>query len=424
MKICMISNAFSLEKTTPPRKIGGAETCVERIAKALSFKGHKLVIITQAPFAGLCSLLPRKKTIEGLTIYSFYPLNIFSIYHTHRKTLLAKGIWRLLDLINPLSAILVYLIVGKEKPDIIHNHILYGFSPLFLLRLLKITRIPLIQTLHSYGFLCLRCNLLRHTRHVCLNMPWACRLLVKISRVLVNSAPDIVISPSQFCLNIYGHYQFFKKSKKIVLANGVETYTHNPHQEKKDRQEEFRVLYAGRLVPEKGVEVLIRAFKKIASLKIRLTIVGEGALESYLKRLVQNDNRIQFLGKFSWERLKELYKSSDITVVPSVYYEILGNVVLESMAHGTGVIASNIGGIPELIQNGQNGYLFKAGDVDGLRAILEKLINNPAQVAAIGDNAFKTARRYQLNRHIETLEKLYAQTISNKYRNQTPPLYK
>jgi len=410
MKICMITNAFSLEKTTPPKKIGGAEACVERICKSLLLKNHNILVITQRPFEGLRSLLPKKETREGLTIYSFYPLNIFSIYYTHKKTLLQKGLWRLIDLINPLPAIIVYGIIHKERPCLIHNHILHGFSPLFLLRLLKRTKIPLIQTLHTYGFLCLRCNLLRHNNQLCLNMPLPCRLFVFLCRALVDSLPDVVISPSVFCLGIYEKYRFFARAKKMVLANGIETYASNPHQEIKNSQVDFKVLSAGRLVPEKGVDVLIRAFKKLSLLKAGLTIVGEGAAEPYLKQLASGDRRIRFAGKISWEELKELYKAADVTVVPSVYYEILGNVILESMSHGTPVIGSRIGGIAELIQEGCNGYLFAPGNADELKVILQRLIDNPQQLKIMGKNAFIFAKRYDIQNHVDALEKLYLST--------------
>lgn len=403
----MITNAFSLEKTTPPKKIGGAEACAERICKSLLLKNHDILVITQHPFEGLRSLLPKKETQEGLTIYSFYPLNIFSIYYTHKKTLLQKGIWRLIDLINPLPAILVYGIIRKEKPCLIHNHILHGFSPLFLLRLLKRTKIPLIQTLHTYGYLCLRCNLLRHNNRVCLKMPLPCRLFVFLCRALVDSLPDVVISPSVFCLGIYEKYRFFARAKKMVLANGIETYSSNPHQEIRDSQVHFKVLYAGRLVPEKGVDVLIRAFKKLSLLKAGLTIVGEGAAEPYLKQLASGDRRIRFAGKISWEELKELYKAADVTVVPSVYYEILGNVVLESMSHGTPVIGSRIGGIAELIQEGFNGYLFAPGNADELKVILQRLMDNPQQLKIMAENAFNSAKKYDIQNHVNALEKIY-----------------
>jgi glycosyltransferase involved in cell wall biosynthesis len=403
----MITNAFSLEKITPPRKIGGAEAYAERIAKSLLLKDHSILVITQRPFEGLRSLLPKKETREGLTIYSFYPLNIFSIYYTHKKTLLQKGIWRFLDLVNPLPAILVYWIIKKERPCLIHNHILHGFSPLFLLRLLERTKIPLIQTLHSYGYLCLRCNLLRHNQRVCLKMPLPCRLFVLVSRTFVDSTPDIVISPSVSCLGIYERYHFFAKSKKMVLPYGVETYSSNPHQEIKDAQAHFKVLYAGRLVPEKGVDVLIRAFKKLSSLKAELTIVGEGAVEPYLKQLASGDRRIRFAGKISWEELKELYRTYDVTVMPSVYYEPLGNIVLESMSHGTPSIVSRIGGLEELIQDGCNGYLFEPGNADELKIILQRLMDNPQQLKRMGENAFISAKKYALQNHVNELEKIY-----------------
>src|SRR3989338_1645682 len=169
MKICLISHAY------PPEKLGGAEVYAERIAAALAHKGHRVTVITQAPFRGITSLLPKKYTKNGISFYSFYPLNIFSIYQAHKKPLLAKALWRAIDLINPLPALLVQGILKKERPDIIHTQIIHGFSPLFLFRAIKKIKITLVQTIHSYGFLCFRCDLLRPSGRVCRRLPFFCR---------------------------------------------------------------------------------------------------------------------------------------------------------------------------------------------------------------------------------------------------------
>ncbi|MGD0336265.1 MAG: glycosyltransferase family 4 protein [Candidatus Omnitrophota bacterium] len=420
MKICTITNAFTTEKTSPPRKIGGAEVCAERISRYLAKEGHSVIVITQRPYAGLSSLLPRLEIRDGLKIYSFYPLNIFSIYNTHKKSLFLKAIWRIIDLINPLPALFVLYIIKSEKPDIIHNHILHGFSSLFLLRLLKLTGIPLVQSLHSYGFLCLRCDFLRHSGALCVRPPIACQWFRALSRLFIDGVPDKVISPSHFCLNLYKKQGFFRNSDTVVLPNGVETYAENPHLKKEPDNKRFTILYAGRLVRIKGVHTLIDAFKQLPLSSAELIIAGEGYFEEKLKLTAGGNRRIRFLGKASWVELQEYYRTSDVTVIPSIYYEIFGNVVLESMSHGTPVIGSRIGGITELIRDGFNGFLFEPEDKQGLGRILENLILDPLRLKLMGENAFNFAKEYDIRNHVLKMESIYRQLKDAFPGNQIP----
>lgn len=403
MKICLISHAY------PPEKLGGAEVYAERIAAALAHKGHRVTVITQAPFRGITSLLPKKYTKNGISFYSFYPLNIFSIYQAHKKPLLAKALWRAIDLINPLPALLVQGILKKERPDIIHTQIIHGFSPLFLFRAIKKIKIPLVQTIHSYGFLCFRCDLLRPSGRVCRRLPFFCRVFARISAAAIGGIPQAVISPSKFCLLLHAEQGFFSQAKKIVLANGVALSDTLKENHNTISRREFRIIFAGRLAKNKGAQVLIGAFRKLAAPQAKLIIAGEGNWENKLRRLCQGDKRIVFTGKLSAEEMRSLYASASLTVVPSLYYEPFGNCIIESLAAGVPVIASRIGGIPELIQEGSNGYLFEPGDRPGLKKLLERIILNPQQLEALSQNAFLSSRQYDLTKHIGELEKIYAE---------------
>ena len=407
MRILHISNSFTQEAAAVPNKIGGAEVYAGRICQKLTRRGHSVIVVTQRPFEGIVSLFPRMKESDGIMVYSFYPLNIFSIYRTHSKPVILKALWRLVDLINPIPALMVGWVVRKEKPNLIHSHILHGFSPYFLLRLFSLMRLPVVQTIHSYGYLCLRCNLLHPNGATCNSMNAACRVFMRISRALVGATINQVVSPSRFTLSLYERFGFFPQAGKRVLVNGIDTYERNPHHKEGDS---FIIFFAGRLVKEKGAETLVKAFKKILSVRARLFIAGEGSQERYLRSLAGGDTRINFLGKCSWDRLKEYYSKSDVTVVPSLFFEILGNVALESMSCGAPVVASRIGGLSELIKEGENGFLFEPGNVDELTTILNSLIAAAAQCEEMGRSAFAFSKGFNLEAHINAIEKVYAET--------------
>jgi glycosyltransferase involved in cell wall biosynthesis len=157
----------------------------------------------------------------------------------------------------------------------------------------------------------------------------------------------------------------------------------------------------------KGVKILIDAFKKLDSRNIKLHIIGKGPDEAYFKKIAASDSRITFHGFKSREELIKFYKEANIVVCPSFCLETFGMVILESFMYGTPVIGSKIGAYPDLIINGYNGFLFEVGNVDCLKAILETVINNPSILKNLEDGAFESAKKYELEEHINRLEKLY-----------------
>ncbi len=161
------------------------------------------------------------------------------------------------------------------------------------------------------------------------------------------------------------------------------------------------VLFVGRLTPHKGIDVLIRAMPPEA----RLTIVGseghdprppERDYPSLLRSLAAG-RPVQFLGAVDDEELARRYRTAAVLVIPSVertYYgrrivvsELLGLVALEAMASGTPVIASRLGGLPEIVEDGVTGYLVPPGDVSTLRERLIQVLADPAAAARLGSNA-------------------------------------
>ena len=161
------------------------------------------------------------------------------------------------------------------------------------------------------------------------------------------------------------------------------------------------VLFVGRLTPHKGIDVLIRALPPDA----RLTIVGseghdprppERDYPSLLRSLAAG-RRVQFLGAVDDEELARQYRTAAVLVIPSVertcygrrivVSELLGLVALEAMASGTPVIASRLGGLPEIVEDGVTGYLVPPGDVSTLRERLVQVLADPAAAARLGSNA-------------------------------------
>ncbi|GAH67801.1 unnamed protein product, partial [marine sediment metagenome] len=127
-----------------------------------------------------------------------------------------------------------------------------------------------------------------------------------------------------------------------------------------------------------------------------------------------DDKRIKFYGFLQHQQLKELYKKANLLIVPSICYDNSPTVIYESFSFGVPVIGSRIGGIPELVKEGYNGFLFEAGNVEELGSVIKKLTTNTSQLRRLSEGAFESTKKYDINEHIKKLEKLYYKETLDK----------
>lgn len=157
------------------------------------------------------------------------------------------------------------------------------------------------------------------------------------------------------------------------------------------------VLFVGRLAEKKGVKYLIRAMGMIDA---RLMIVGTGPLESKLKELAEKEGGdITFLGDKNHEELKVILPSADVYAAPSVTAkggdtEGIPVSIMEAMASGVPVVASDSGGISDLIKNGENGLLTREKDVRGIADAINRILSDQKLAEALTANAAKTIKEY------------------------------
>jgi len=159
------------------------------------------------------------------------------------------------------------------------------------------------------------------------------------------------------------------------------------------------ILFVGRLAEKKGVEYLIRAMQGTTC---RLLIVGGGPLEADLKALSSRlslDSRIEFTGPKTHEQLVSIYQQADIFCAPSITakngdVEGFGLVILEAMASGLPVIASNSGGIPDIITDGNNGILTPERDEDALAQAINLLLTDREKYMLFSSKSVETAARF------------------------------
>jgi glycogen(starch) synthase len=157
-----------------------------------------------------------------------------------------------------------------------------------------------------------------------------------------------------------------------------------------------RVLFVGRLAPQKGVHTLVAAAGLLEDPSVRVLLVGDGperkALEREAERIDAGD-RVRFLGFFAHERLPAAMAHADLLVLPSVYEE-LGTVLLEAMWAGLPIVASRTGGIPDVIEDGVNGLLVPPGEPEALASVIDRVLADRALAYRLSEGAQKRGKDY------------------------------
>jgi glycosyltransferase involved in cell wall biosynthesis len=183
-----------------------------------------------------------------------------------------------------------------------------------------------------------------------------------------------------------------------------------------------RVVFVGRIVWPKGPETLIRAFAQLQTPGVRLLLVGDGPQRARCERLARQlgvAERIHVTGFIAHDRVPAVLTSADLLVLPSVYEE-LGTVLVEALHAGLPVIASRVGGIPEVVGDNETGLLVPPGDPGALARAIDTVLGEPELARRLAANGRRLAPRYDLDRVAGQVADLYAQVISERPR--TVPL--
>lgn len=182
-----------------------------------------------------------------------------------------------------------------------------------------------------------------------------------------------------------------------------------------------RVLFAGRLIERKGLPVLLRAVARVAGeQEVALDLVGEGHERPRLERLAAElgiADRVRFHGWVSQEDLDRLYRSCTVFVLPSVVdsrgdTEGLGVVLIEALRYRKPVIGSEVGGIPDIVEDGVSGLLVPPGDPEALAQALRRVLVDPALARRLGEEGFRyVARKFNWERIADQVTTLYRSLV-------------
>ena len=197
-----------------------------------------------------------------------------------------------------------------------------------------------------------------------------------------------------------------------ILFNGVETDRCNSADPWP--KENPTIFFVGRHEPRKGLGVLLESMSYLPP-DTQLWVASDGPETTELKAQVAGDHRVKWLGRISEEEKLSRMKGADIFCAPSLRGESFGVVLLEGMACGTPVVASDIPGYAKVARGGKDALLVPAGDSETLASAIEKILRNPDQAEKLSNQGIKRAEYFSMRRLAETYSKSYEAILTNDH---------
>jgi glycosyltransferase involved in cell wall biosynthesis len=398
---------------------GGAERAYFELAELLEKHGHQVAFFSM-----------HHQRNEKSPWHKYFVPEVD--YQKEKQSLLSKIKLAVKLVYNRDAKKNLAALIDEFRPEVAHLHNIYHQLSPSVIDVLREKNIPIVMTLHDFKLINPNYSLYVRGKIWEKDSLWACikdrcvkdsylKSFVGVAEKLFHhwrktyDKVDVFISPSRFLIRKFRQHGF---KKKIV-------YLPNPlvfdDQSKNSSVVNFSqagsdapLLCFGRLSREKGFEVAIRAMKKVRSRQV-LWIAGEGPEQENLKKLVRKlklQSQVKFLGYKKGGELEELIRKAKAVILPSVWYENMPYVMVESLARNKVLIASRLGGMPEWIKDGENGFLFPAGNAAYLARIIDKL--DRIDLQKLADNAGKVREQLQPDEIVSRIENIYQKLVARK----------
>jgi glycosyltransferase involved in cell wall biosynthesis len=407
LKVLMLTTSF-------PRFRGdGAGVFVYHLCRGLDKAGVSVDIL--APHAPGCN---RDEVWEGLRIFRF---PYFLPFH-YQRLCYGSGVLKnmkgsLLAAFQVPSLILAEILSAFSKTiarnyDLVHAH--WVFPQGFIALLLKAVQgIPMVATIHGSDVYGLKAPLLKAVNASVIHRANRCTVNSKSTAIMARSISgreDIDLIPMGVDTELF----------RAVEGNGVK---------ESDRADKKTILFVGRLIEFKGVEYLLRSLPEVLKHypRLRALIVGSGPQEGSLMDLTRRlglERHVEFRGSVPQAELPRLYSAADVFVLPSIISrtgetEGLGVVLLEAMACGTPAIGTDIGGIPDIIKDGETGFLVRQKDPDDLASKVIEIFDNEKLRREMRQNALDHVRkRFSWPTIAVQFKRVYEETVEKDERHR------
>lgn len=320
--------------------------------------------------------------------------------------------------------------LDEFKPDVVHLNNFQRQLSASIIKPIKKRNIPIVFTAHDVQAICPAITMMDNDKNPCelcmkgkyINcIKKSCNKGSKLKSALgaiegyyyrnhkiYTDKIDYIITPSEF----YGT-KFIEDginpNKIQAIHNSIEMNDYNV-----ETQDDGYALYFGRLSKEKGILNLINAFAKCN--KGNLYIAGEGPEKENIEKIIKENNledRVKLLGFLNKEQMTDVTRKCKFVVVPSIWYENCPYSVLETLAIGKPIIGSNMGGIPELVIDNENGFIYNT--VDELTEKMNVLFENEDLVKQFSKKSKELAKQnYDREVYYNKLKQIYDKVIKER----------
>ena len=412
MKILFLTNLY------PPNAYGGYERLCFEVACELKNRGHDVVVLTSS--YGNSNVEDYGYNVRRELFLFATEGNLYSPFECEQSVR---------EELEEENSRKFGLMVEEENPDVLFVWNLYFFDKR-LLRELENSKIPKTYLLTDNWLIAfLNGEFIGHYfSNTVFRRPKKSRTMTQmlrgVARMVLNamrrneiSMKGHAIFPSQFMRNLYKDAGFRFSGGDAVCYHGVR-FLHSSNPERVNRLElrsstEVRLLFAGRVVNIKGVHTAIQAVYEITRLysgvSVLLTIVGDTQDKSYRAEIEELINTlglsesIIFHSPVPEDRLFQLFQEHDIYIFPSLYEPFSLTLIL-ALESGIPTIASDAGGNVEIVQDGESGLVFRAGDYKDLAKKIHSLVKNGTLREKISKNAIESAANYTFDNMISKIE--------------------
>jgi len=318
-------------------------------------------------------------------------------------------------------------LIRSKKPEIVHFHNTFPLMSPAALWAAKHHECAVVCTLHNYRLICPVGTLIRNGR-ICEDctrrmIPWpgvvhgcyrdsrlasaAVASTLFIHRLLQTWSDKV---DSFIVLTEFARGKFIEggiPADKIFVKPNFVDPDPGPSEGGRDY-----ALFVGRLSPEKGIDTLLTAWNKLAH-KMTLRIVGAGPLSSQVMSASSQLEEVEFLGHKQTSEVMDLMAGAAFVVVPSIWYETFGLVIVEAFAKAKPVIASRLGAMTELVREGYTGLHFEPGNPDDLAAKVTWAVDHPREMRTMGQNARDVyVKNYGAERNYRRLVEIYQSALA------------
>jgi glycosyltransferase involved in cell wall biosynthesis len=394
VKICVLNSSLSH---------GGASVVAMDVAKGMAERGHEVAFVCSGRAGGT-------NKQDG---------HIVRILKLRRQNFL-------FHYLNPSLIRALKEFLWDFKPDIIHVHNI-NLQTFSLGSLLLSRRYHMVWTLHDLWAVCMTgwpdphdCQKMLQQCQGCTRWPKA---LVKANRIIKKSVYGFsgftVVTPSQWLADLF-HGSSLSNRAAHIIPNGVDTSRFTPEQsrnrpESADSKEKTILFCGGRRVDgrsparRKGWDYLVEALKILAKIRKDLHLLYTGDPLNLPSRFPV---RVTFTGMVDREKMHRYYRAADVFVLPTLA-DNSPLTILEAMACKTPVVATVVGGIPEIVRHGHTGLLSPPRDAESLARCLDASLSNPSHTAEMVERAYKRVLKdFSLDQMLDNYESIYSQTIS------------